>query len=1115
MQGLRDEIRAVVERLSERVDTEAQFARNSLTDLRREIGMIKSENRFQNALQSTKAVASSNSNTPRQSMHAEPPVPPAEPAAFLRLEGQIEGLGTRLDGFSPRIDAVEASCQDIRRSFAEEYRTLRDSIRRGEAMMSEVKRQMEEAEKPLQRRSVEEELSSATAELTIRLQECEHQMKEAAESQEHSCAELLRRIEEVDRGLIATRQDYMGELVAIRGRVEATAGDQDQQTVRVESIKADFVVEQTRRSAALASACARLELVEKAIEDVKLSWSSHEKDEAISTTRQDYLVGLKERIEDVEEKLQQQTQTSAGFADRLHNLSVACNGLHDSRTPGVDGNIANATILTMRLDTLERQLNETGALDRSHLEASARLDLLQDEINSVKSAAKVSEASQVSTERSAQVSEALARMELLGHKAAASAAAAEASRGASAEDRTTAANAAAAAAASAASVEARANVDQGFGETCLAEALAKARQDMAKADDVNQIRTALAETCNGLARVAHELAQVREEHTLAITNVGDLTEFVAKAAASSIQRAAQRFEGELKQKIAEVEREAAAQRGEVAAEAQAILRELVAAGNAARQSNPQAVVEIARTLGETHESLRSEVTAKLDAKVIELQKDVQRQLEKSVVGTKEEVLKMTRSLEIRLQSQIGDLTRRTSRYQDKPELGTSDQRGGNIEGSSCSPGSIATSLSATTRYTSAGLTPKEGSPQQDDQALSLTVPRDIRTAAVTSAPVRRGSPLVLTRTLDTSREVGSVVSPSQKLPVKRMSTGPPPSQLSDIMECRGNDKTPTNRWMSAGGRESTKNLRNRLQELARSVHKTLGEFSTGSSRAGSRSPQRGRVDTSEMLTAQPVTALTSLVSSAVGSSGISNGNHISGLGGSFVLQQQQPQLRPVALTSGATGPVVSAAIAAARDVSPVPPMSVAQPLSVFNRQSVGTAYNTPSAGSPMIAMCQSPQSPRSPTMYSVGRPCAVGESNTPVESVLSARGLTSLVRTASPVRSGAVSPNHAQESGGDSRLVSGTRTVPTTIMSRLEGGPMCARSLSPGTDREHSLSNTTNSIGVPASAQLQGGRLPVNARASPKSVARTRPSETPVSSAGGTRTPLTPAVKEPRTPRRL
>lgn len=75
-------------------------------------------------------------------------------------------------------------------------------------------------------------------------------------------------------------------------------------------------------------------------------------------------------------------------------------------------------------------------------------------------------------------------------------------------------------------------------------------------DDVAELRSALSENCSGLARLARELAQVREEHMTAITGVGDLTEFVAKAAATSVQRAERRLAQEQQARRADFEVEA-------------------------------------------------------------------------------------------------------------------------------------------------------------------------------------------------------------------------------------------------------------------------------------------------------------------------------------------------------------------------------------------------------------------------------------------------------------------------------------------------------------------------------------------------------------------------------
>lgn len=107
--------------------------------------------------------------------------------------------------------------------------------------------------------------------------------------------------------------------------------------------------------------------------------------------------------------------------------------------------------------------------------------------------------------------------------------------------------------------------------------------------DMDELRRALAATSGDVACLARDLASVREEHDAAITGIGGLTEFVARAAATSIQRTEERLAEELATKREEFEKAANAQREALGLKAQAMLAEAAANLNSAkaRQANAQ------------------------------------------------------------------------------------------------------------------------------------------------------------------------------------------------------------------------------------------------------------------------------------------------------------------------------------------------------------------------------------------------------------------------------------------------------------------------------------------------------------------------------------------------
>lgn len=93
---------------------------------------------------------------------------------------------------------------------------------------------------------------------------------------------------------------------------------------------------------------------------------------------------------------------------------------------------------------------------------------------------------------------------------------------------------------------------------------------------IGELRMALAATNGHMARIAQEVATVRQEHDAAVTGIRGLTEFVARAATASIQRTEQRFAQEFTERRKQVDQEVSAHHEHVDSRMKAMLAEFVA-----------------------------------------------------------------------------------------------------------------------------------------------------------------------------------------------------------------------------------------------------------------------------------------------------------------------------------------------------------------------------------------------------------------------------------------------------------------------------------------------------------------------------------------------------------
>jgi len=111
-----------------------------------------------------------------------------------------------------------------------------------------------------------------------------------------------------------------------------------------------------------------------------------------------------------------------------------------------------------------------------------------------------------------------------------------------------------------------------------------------------------------IGRVNRELADLREEHHAAITDVGNLTEYVAKAAATSIQRAEERF--------SRSEQELATKRFGAERSPVASFREIAKIAKEAQ--NPADAFDLGRSVGEKDAELRQKLMQRVESIVTEL-----------------------------------------------------------------------------------------------------------------------------------------------------------------------------------------------------------------------------------------------------------------------------------------------------------------------------------------------------------------------------------------------------------------------------------------------------------------------------------------------------------------
>eukprot|EP00929_Paragymnodinium_shiwhaense_P067613 TRINITY_DN34001_c0_g2_i1.p1 TRINITY_DN34001_c0_g2~~TRINITY_DN34001_c0_g2_i1.p1 ORF type:complete len:1171 (-),score=264.41 TRINITY_DN34001_c0_g2_i1:163-3675(-) len=843
----------------QRYDQEAETIRSALLDLRREIGIIKSENRFQNTLRHMQPRGGVTSSTSERTDQRDGASTWGGNSSNAGEQSALVSLLERLDDLSNRLEKVEQNGQaaavrtlsgasaggaseglehlrsELRQEAKrgvylqdrieqletreridaagrrEQWESLETGLRRLEAARADLARRVEDQGTAAmdvlgrvtdqERRSKELEKSlqqeSGLAEVTSRIEDGDRRIRELQQRADEAGLAMSRLHDEFDRKLADSRQDQMAETIALRGRVEANDG------AWVTGLQADIELEQSRRAAAVHAVHARLEAVEQRCNEQPAPDVS----------------GIVSRLEQVERELASgltassdlSADTARSQTEELRKVQAQLGVLQeDCRTAAVTTAREEVERLAVSLETT-RAMEATSVSQQPDVSADVRallgdLQGLGERLTALETTSR--EGSQRRPPRSVEDEE-------------------EAAFGGVT------------------------SMDQSVRSTSGAVAKAKAGQ----ADEIAELRAALAETCSGLATLAHDFAQVREEHTYAITNVGDLTEFVAKSAATSIQRAETRFEQEFAAKRKELDA-AAGRQAEMTSKAMALLEAAAAAGSSGdgtTSSSSGEIFALGRTLGEQAAQLKQEVAAKIDNVSTKLRDEIsglykdsdtlRAEVSKKVASTEDYISVVERTLSaefLRLKDDVG-------RYQLRLEgasLGdgdadstvsrnTSNSKGASINNmrqSKAYPDSASvvsaesTSLSTTMPARSSSTDDlNRRSTQHHYGPLLSAVPAVTNPTSLLSTYPTRRSPSRFNDTPGAASGLGGPIVPglsssalARMFPVRRTSPGRAVSP--------GAPAAPG--LQQAQASQHASGLKAKLQDLIYSVHQTLGELAT-------------------------------------------------------------------------------------------------------------------------------------------------------------------------------------------------------------------------------------------------------------------------------------------------
>jgi len=602
-----------VSEVTQRLADWTEVTRTGIGDLRSEVGAVKLEQRFSQTLRSTggegSSISQSNTPAPRFSVAESPKEAFRNEAQEVvgeeltkRLEAwdkrisdiQKESLGetasmrerlhaalrdsdqnlSRADELQAvlkeehgrrallfaRLEAVEASCQDLRSNVAE-FSSMPEATER--LLRGELRKEMEQMRDELQlSRSLSEQQSLSVSQT------------------EKVTGDLLRRMEDSDSRMLDMHNQHVSESGALRGRVEASVRDCDRQMATIDGLQQQMRDEQRRQ-----------DVVETRFERVEQDQREHERLlgrlDAIENTCQDVqrssMVPSQKSPQDLNFK-SEMTQELAAIREELERSRME----------------QNASIMQVEASTME--------LGRKQEEGERKLmEVKQDHFSeTVQLRGRVEETigdihaqqanfdgikSQLENEKGCRAGDTnalRARIERLEQRATSGSQ--EGSPTKSAADPQLQSRLDVVEAAierfpllDIQNVQLRLKaVEQKFTMTDDTVNMKELRDSTAAAHghntaaEMSELRSSLLSSHNDVQRLARDLSSMREEHDQAISSLGSLTELVARTTAAGIQRSEERIAADLTGKREEFERTATQKQEWMEKRAKAVLQEIQA-----------------------------------------------------------------------------------------------------------------------------------------------------------------------------------------------------------------------------------------------------------------------------------------------------------------------------------------------------------------------------------------------------------------------------------------------------------------------------------------------------------------------------------------------------------
>eukprot|EP00930_Biecheleria_cincta_P032119 TRINITY_DN22285_c0_g1_i1.p1 TRINITY_DN22285_c0_g1~~TRINITY_DN22285_c0_g1_i1.p1 ORF type:complete len:1017 (-),score=216.77 TRINITY_DN22285_c0_g1_i1:120-3170(-) len=598
-------VETALKEVTSRVDDLTEVTRTSLADVRSEIGAVKLEQRFSQGMHNPAGDASSASAPQFISEEIKRKFEEAS-RNNDRLESLIKEEQGRRALLFARLEAVEASCQDLRAGQQE----LAD---------------MPEATTQMLRGEVSKQVERMRVELDVALNTSEQQGMIVSRA-EKSADEMSRRIENLETSLRDLQEMQGNDAASLRARIEAAVRECDRQMAAADELSSS-VRDGARRCDSLED---RLELVERgrgdalreehsdmaakldtmdfALQELKRSLPSSKVAPEVESLRQDMF----QELAAVRGELEQYKAEQAVCVARTE---VASKREDDDRRllELKQDHLSEIVALRGRIEEIIGELHAQqatmgtieGRVDEEKHRRSADLQALRGLLEHLERQSLMTEGKEGrSVVRVPSSDPALAsRVDALEQMSSQAAVPKEL------ESRLKA-------------------LEQAVAMDQTSKTPAGVGAGACTAAELQELRASILQSHNDLGKLAVELQSTRDEQDQAISNLGSLTELVAKTAAAGIQRAEERIAADLTGKQQEIERTAAASRFQMEKDAKALIAEVknvIAAGgvrglgagqNSAAKTSPEGDGRIDAALRRIEgiaKELRSEATAQADA----------------------------------------------------------------------------------------------------------------------------------------------------------------------------------------------------------------------------------------------------------------------------------------------------------------------------------------------------------------------------------------------------------------------------------------------------------------------------------------------------------------------